>query len=184
MRMNRVVKPVDTRHAQAALQLVEDVFAAHAGAEEGRVVRRLVEEIRAGRYYVPELELMAVDDRDEIIGYAMFSRFHLEGKYDRQLLLLTPVAVKTDLQRQHISKDIIEFGFERAANMGYELVLVEGNPRNYRARGFVTSCEHGVVAGPAIHLPAPECLMVCELKPGALGTIRGVVDYAMYPALT
>lgn len=182
--MFRVVKPVDAGHAQAALQLVEAVFAASEGAKEGRQVRQLVEEIRAGRYYVPELELMAVDERDEIIGYAMFSRFHLEGKYDQQLLLLSPVAVKTDCQRQHISKDIIEYGFQKATEMGFELVLVEGNPRNYRARGFVTSCEHGIVAGPNVHLPAPECLMVRALKLAALGTVRGLVDYSMYPALT
>ncbi len=42
----------------------------------------------------------------------MFSRFHLEGKYEDEVLLLTPVAVKTELQRQHISKDMIEYGFE------------------------------------------------------------------------
>jgi hypothetical protein len=29
----------------------------------------------------------------------MFSRFHLEGEYEDQLLILTPVAVKTSLQR-------------------------------------------------------------------------------------
>lgn len=43
-----------------------------------------------------------VDEMDNILGYAMFSRFHLEGKYENKLLLLLPVAVKTEFQRQHI----------------------------------------------------------------------------------
>lgn len=182
--MNRRIRPVDAGHAQAALALVEEVFAASEGAEEGRMVRRVVEEIRAGGYHVPELELMALDEAGAIIGYAMFSRFHLEGRYDRQLLLLSPVAVATAMQRQHISRDIIEHGFTQAAAMGFEAVLVEGNPRNYRARGFVTACEHGIVPGPNVHLPSPECLMVRELKAGVLAHIHGMVDYGMYPSLT
>lgn len=38
-----------------------------------------------------------VNETDDILGYAMFSRFHLEGKYEDKLLLLSPVAVKTEL---------------------------------------------------------------------------------------
>lgn len=39
----------------------------------------MVEEIRSKKYYLPELELIMVDEQDEVIGYAMFSRFHIEG---------------------------------------------------------------------------------------------------------
>lgn len=101
-----------------------------------------------------------------------------------ELLLLSPAAVKTELQRQHISRELIEFGFERARELGYRAVIVEGNPQNYRARGFVTSAEHGIVASEKIGLPAPECLMVRELVPGTLGTITGTVCYDAYKTLT
>ena len=37
-----------------------------------------------------------------------------EGKYENELLILTPITVKTQLQRQHISKDILEYGFDVA----------------------------------------------------------------------
>lgn len=50
------------------------------------MVRTLVEEIRAKKFYIPELELVMVNENDEIIGYAMFSRFHIEGKYENELL--------------------------------------------------------------------------------------------------
>ena len=113
----------------------------------------------------------------------MFSRFHMEGKYENELLILTPVAVKTDLQRQHISKDLIEYGFECAKKMGYKAVLVEGNPQNYRARGFVTSADYGIVAGESVHLPAIECLMVKELVNGALDNMAGTVEYYDYESL-
>jgi predicted N-acetyltransferase YhbS len=93
------------------------------------------------------------------------------------------VAVKTELQRQHISKELIEYGFERARDLGYKAVIVEGNPMNYRSRGFVTSADHGITAHESIGLPAVECLMVRELIPGDLEGIHGVVSYADYECL-
>ena len=181
--MQRMIKSMENRYRMSSLELVEDVFTKYADAEEGGLVRRLVEEIRSKKFYLPELELIMVDEDDDVIGYAMFSRFHLEGKYDDELLLLSPVAVKTELQRQHISKELIEYGFIKAKEMGYTVVLVEGNPQNYNSRGFVTSADYGIYAAPSVGLPAPECLMVKELAEGALEHIKGTVEYAYYECL-
>lgn len=183
MNKNWIIKSMSENQKQVALNFVEKVFTISEGEKEGKTVKNLVEEIRNGKFYLPDLELIMTDETDSIIGYVMFSRFHLEGRYENQLLLLSPVAVKTELQRQHISKELIEYGFEKAKEMGYEVVLVEGNPQNYNARGFKTSCDYGIVASEKIGLPAPECLMVKELKAGALETIKGIVDYSYYANL-
>ena len=113
----------------------------------------------------------------------MFSKFHLEGRYEDELLILTPVAVKTDLHRQHISKDLIEYGFEKARSMGYKAVLVEGNPDNYKNRGFVTSADYGIIPGKNMHLPRIECLMIKELVQETLERMHGIVDYGFYKTL-
>lgn len=181
--MKRSVQSMENKYLLSSLELVEDVFAKWDGPEEGKIVRRLVEEIRAKKYYLPELELVMINENDEVIGYAMFSRFHIEGRFENELLILTPVAVKTELQRQHISKDMLEYGFEKAKTMGFKAIIVEGNPKNYNARGFMPSYKFGITAGPRIHLPSPECLMVKELESGALETMSGVVDYSFYEAL-
>ena len=182
--MNRTIQSMEEKYLLPSLELVEQVFTDHENAEEGKLVRSLVEEIRSKRFYLPELELLMVDgDTDAVLGYVMFSRFHLEGKYEKELLILTPAAVKTELQRQHISKELIEYGFEKAAAMGYKAVIVEGNPQNYNARGFVTSAPFGIVAHESVGLPAVECLMVKELIPGGLKGIHGQVSYSDYQAL-
>lgn len=98
--------------------------------------------------------MVMVNEHNHVIGYAMFSRFHLEGRY------------------------------EKAKEMGYEAVIVEGNPGNYNPRGFETSYPHGIVAGPNLDLPAVECLMVKELVAGALKNIKGIVDYSDYECLS
>ena len=180
----RIIKSMEAKYLTPSLELVETVFTDHENAEEGKLVRSLVEEIRGKRFYLPELELIMVDETDAVVGYAMFSRFHLEGKYEEELLLLSPLAVKTALQRQHISKELIEYGFEQAKKLGYKAVIVEGNPMNYHARGFVTAADHGILPGKTVHLPAIECLMVKELVPGELNGIHGRVEYSDYKTLT
>ena len=173
----RTIKAIEEKYLDRAAEFVGKVFTQSEGAESGDLVRRLVLEIRSKRFYLPELELIMVDENDEIIGYCNFSRFHVEGRYENELLLLSPVAVKTQLQRQHISKELIEYGLEKARALGYKAVIVEGNPRNYRSRGFKTSADFGITAHESVGLPAPECLMVLELIPGGLDGIRGQVRY-------
>ena len=180
----RKIKSMEGKYLLSALEMVEAVFTASECAENGKLVRSLVEEIRGKRFYLPELELIMVDETDDVIGYIMFSRFQLDGKYEDELLILTPAAVKTELQRQHISKELIEYGFEKAKKLGYKAVIVEGNPMNYRARGFMTSADYGIVAHESVGLPAVECLMVKELVPGALRHIQGTVCYSDYETLT
>ena len=179
----KTIKTIEEKYLNPTLDLVEQVFTAHSDAEEGALVRALVQEIRSKRFYLPELELVMVDENDSPIGYCNFARFHLGGKYEDELLLLSPVAVKTELQRQHISKALIEYGFEKAAALGYKAVIVEGNPRNYRSRGFRTSADFGITAHESVGLPAPECLMVKALVPGGLEGIQGQVCYSDYECL-
>ena len=179
----RTIQPIQLKQLNEALEFVKKVFTDSEGEESGILVMNLVKEIRSKKYYLPELELVMIDDNKSIIGYCMFSRFHIENKYDNELLLLSPVAVKTELQRQHISKELIEYGFIKAKELGYKVVIVEGNPLNYRSRGFATSSDQGIYAHESVGLPAPECLMVKELVPNSLEHISGYVSYQMYENL-
>lgn len=179
----RTIKSMEDKYLQPSLDMIRRTFTNSETAEDAQIVVNLVQEIRSMDYYVPELELIMVNEKDEVIGYAQFSRFHLEGKFSDELLILTPVAVKTELQRQHISKELIEYGLDKAKQMGFKVVIVEGNPMNYRNRGFKTSLDFGIVANESVGLPAPECLMVQELEENACKRINGVLDYTMYKSL-
>ncbi len=181
--MKRIIRTVKADEFERSALFVKKVFTESEDEESGTLVGNLVREIRSKKYYEPELDLIMTDEHGEIIGLALFSRFHLDRKYEDELLILTPVAVKTELQRQHISKELIEFGLKKAKEMGYSACIVEGNPQNYNSRGFVTSAPHGIYAHESVGLPAPECLMVQELKAGALSRIKGGLEYSFYNAL-
>ena len=183
IKMERIIKSVTIDKMKSTLDFVEKVFTDSEGASEGKLVRSLVAEIRSKKYYVPELDLIMVNENDELIGHIMLSRFHIEEKYDNELLILTPESVKTELQRQHISKELIEYGLKKAKEMGYKLCMVEGNPMNYRPRGFLRSADFGIFADESVGLPHPDCLMIQELVPGALAGVHGYINYKMYDAL-
>lgn len=181
--MERIIKAVTANEMNSTLDFVEKVFTDSENVDSGKLVRNLVAEIRSKKYYIPELDLIMVNENDEIIGHVLFSRFHIEGRYDDELLILTPMSVKTELQRQHISKELIEYGLKKAKELGFKLCMVEGNPHNYRSRGFETSADYGVFANESVGLPHPDCLMIQELVPGALNGVHGYINYKMYESL-
>ena len=182
--MERIIKTVTANEMEKTLDFVQKVFTDSECAENGRLVRNLLAEIRSKKYYLPELDLIMVDENDEVIGHVCFSRFHIEGRYEDELLLLSPVSVKTELQRRHISKELIEYGLKKAKDLGYKICMVEGNPMNYRSRGFVTSANYGIFADESVRLPHPDCLMVQELVPGALEGVHGYLNYKFYENLS
>ncbi len=182
--MERIIKAVTENEMESSLDFVEKVFTDSEGKKQGKQVRSLLAEIRSKKYYIPELDLIMVNEYDEIIGHVAFSRFHIEGKYEDELLILSPMSVKTELQRQHISKELIEYGLNRARELGYRMCMVEGDPRNYRPRGFVTSANYGIFADESVGLPHIDCLMIQELVPGALENVHGYINYKFYESLT
>lgn len=89
----------------------------------------------------------------------------------------------SSLDAEKPKTDLAGKRFQFYLSGGYKAVLVEGNPKNYNPRGFVTSADHGIIAGPNIHLPHVSCLMIKELVRGALDHIHGEVDYSFYNTL-
>ena len=92
--MMRTIKSMENKYLQSSLDMIRRTFTNSETAEDAQIVVNLVNEIRSMDYYVPELELIMVDENDEVIGYAQFSRFHLEGKFSDELLILTPCCSK------------------------------------------------------------------------------------------
>jgi putative acetyltransferase len=95
--------------------------------------------IRASRGYVPELTFVA-DDDGELVGFTMLS-YVTAG--ERDVLILTPMAVRPDRQRAGVGKQVVRAAIAAAEARHEPVVLVEGVPSYYPQFGFRSAREVG-----------------------------------------
>lgn len=116
--------------------------------------------------FVHELDLVITLD-DKIIGSIMYVRSKLtdENGAEKEILTFGPLSVLPEYQRRGYGKALLEHSFKIAAELGYEAVVIFGNPENYIARGFKSCKKYGVALSGGVY-PVP--LLVKELKEGAL----------------
>jgi putative acetyltransferase len=105
-------------------------------------VATFAERIRASPGYVPELAFVTEED-GEVVAHTMLSRVRLAGP-DVDVLILTPMAVRPDRQRQGVGQALVEAALTAADEAGEPLVLVEGVPSYYPQFGFVSATAAGI----------------------------------------
>ena len=113
-----------------------------------RSVAIFAEEIRATPGYVPELAFVT-EEEGEIVAHTMLSKVRLEGP-DVDVLILTPMSVRPDRQRQGLGSALVEAVLAAADERGEPLVLVEGVPAYYPRFGFQSA------SGLGLEPPEPE----------------------------
>jgi putative acetyltransferase len=139
-----------------------------AFADDPSVVT-LVEALRASPGYLPGLALVADEDGD-VVGHVMFTESGLEGS-DTTILILSPLAVCPDRQRQGVGSALVREGLRRADG---PLVIVEGDPRYYSRFGFRRASELGLERP---HDQIPEVAFQALPLAGYDPELRGRVIY-------
>ncbi len=117
--------------------------------------------------FIPELAFVLEKD-GKIIGNIMYTKAWLEDPSGdrKEIVSFGPLCIAPAYQRQKLGKMLIEYSFEAARKMGYDVNINFGNPGNYVCRGFV-SCKKKNVSF-VVDGNFPTALLVCELVPGAL----------------
>lgn len=109
-------------------------------AFDDTVTSEFTAEIRASDGFVPELTFVAEEDR-EIVGFTMLSYVAVE---ERPILILTPMAVRPDRQRQGVGSAVVRAAIAAADERGEPVLLVEGVPSYYPQFGFRSASELGL----------------------------------------
>ncbi|OQB20546.1 MAG: Acetyltransferase (GNAT) family protein [Firmicutes bacterium ADurb.Bin182] len=126
----------------------------------------LVHIMRSHKDFLPELDLVIeVDDR--IIGNIMYTKARLIDEFgeEKDILTFGPLCILPGHQRKGYGKKLLEYSFERAAALGYDVIVIFGNPDNYVGRGFKSCKKFNVCLENGTY---PAAMMVKELKPGVL----------------
>ena len=126
----------------------------------------LVHVMRAHKDFVPELDFVIEAD-NQIIGNIMYTKAKLvdEAGAEKEILTFGPVCIEPEYQRMGYGKMLLEHSFVKAAALGYDVIVIFGNPDNYVSRGFKSCKKYNVCMENGIY---PSPMMVKELKPDAM----------------
>lgn len=125
--------------------------------------------------FVKELDFVMEQD-GRLIGQNLFTKAVIHANDGRVIPVLTmgPICILPELKRRGYGKALLDFSLQKAAELGFGAVLIEGNINFYGKSGFA----HARTFGIRYHdLPedANDSFFLCnELIPGYLDGITGV----------
>lgn len=126
----------------------------------------LVHIMRGHKDFIPELDFVIELD-DKIIGNIMYTKAELldQNGERKEILTFGPVCIEPKYQRKGYGRILIEYSFEKAASLGYDVIVIFGNPANYTGRGFKSCKKFNVCTDNGKY---PAAMLVKELIPGVL----------------
>ena len=126
----------------------------------------LVHIMRGHEDFIPELDFVIEVD-GQIVGNIMYTKAKLtdEGGTEKEIVTFGPVSILPKYQRKGYGKMLIEHSLKRAAELGYEAVVIMGSPANYVGSGFQCCRKYNICVEKEKY---PAAMLVKELKPGAL----------------
>ena len=151
------------------VQLIERL--AFGYDKEAKLVRDLLHDNSAK----PVLSLLAFK-KDRAVGHILFTTARLSGiQGTASIVILAPLAIVPDAQKQGIGGKLIEQGLELLSKSGVDLVFVLGHPEYYPRYGFKLAGNLGFEAPYPIPDEHAGAWMVQTLRSGVIGTVSGKV---------
>ncbi|MCL2762191.1 MAG: N-acetyltransferase [Treponema sp.] len=130
----------------------------------------LIHTMRNNNAFIKELDYVATYN-NEIVGnivYAKTKIINAANEYD--VITFGPLSVLPVYQKNGIGKKLIEYTIKKAAEMGFNAILIYGNPKYYEKFGFIHSKQYGITDMEGHY---HDALMALELYPKALENING-----------
>lgn len=136
----------------------------------------LVHVMREHEDFLPELDLVIEAD-GQVVGSILYTKNRLvdESGEEKAILTFGPVCVAPDFQRQGYGKRLMEESFRRAAALGWDTIVIFGNPGNYVSRGFKSCKKYNVCLEGGVF---PAAMLVKELKPARWTAGNGCISRA------
>lgn len=128
--------------------------------------------MRGHEDFIPELDFVIELD-GSIIGSIMYTKATLiaEDGGEKSILTFGPVCIAPEYQRKGYGRQLMEYSFRRAGELGYDVIVIFGSPANYVSRGFKSCKKYNICLEDGSF---PTAMMVKELTAGVLGTKKYV----------
>jgi len=132
----------------------------------GCIEHYLVHIMRSHEDFIPELDFVIEVD-NKVIGNIMYTKAKMVDELGKEKSILTfgPVCIMPEYQRMGYGKMLLEHSFHQGLALGYDVIVIFGNPSNYVARGFKSCKKYNICLENGTYSAA---MLVKELKPEAL----------------
>jgi predicted N-acetyltransferase YhbS len=136
---------------------------------------KLVEALRKGDAFIPELSLIA-SLNNKIVGYILFTKIKIKDDFgnENDSLSLAPISVSPTLQKQGIGGQLINYGLIKARELGHKSIIVLGHEKYYPRFGFIPTDKWNIKAPFDVPL---NVFMGIELVEDGLKNVKGTVQY-------
>jgi len=115
-------------------ELFSATFTVSEGADEGEIIGKFVDDLMTTTAK-KDLFAFSAYDNGSLVGGAFFSRLNYEQD-GRKVFILSPMAVKTDRQKNGIGQKLIAFGLDELRGKGVDVAITYGDPNYYSKIGF------------------------------------------------
>ncbi|XFA99644.1 GNAT family N-acetyltransferase [Candidatus Izemoplasma sp. B36] len=120
--------------------------------------------------FIKELAFVLEED-NEIVSYLSFSKAKLVNENNEvDILTICPLATKPSSQKKGYGFTLLNYGIEKAKELGHKMVIIYGDPSYYNRFNFVQGNVYNVGSLEEQSIPA---FLVLELEEGYANTVEG-----------
>lgn len=161
---------------------IDQIHDLHRAAFSGAVEAELVDAVRSGPDFLPELSLVAVTADDSVLGHILLSRISLQPEDEAEpridVLALAPLAVLPAHQGRGIGAALTREALALADEREEPMTIVLGSPSFYEPFGFVPALDL------EIHGPYDAAADAFQVRPRAgIDLSELPAGTAIYPAM-
>ncbi len=126
----------------------------------------LVHTMRSHEDFLAELAFVIELD-GKIVGNVMYTKARLidDSGNTKDILTFGPVCILPEYQRQGLGKLLLNYSFEQAGKLGYDVIVIFGSPSNYVNLGFKSCKKYNISFQDNLF---PTAMMINELNPDVL----------------
>jgi len=136
---------------------------------------KLVDRLRKAPTFIDELSLVA-ELNGQVVGHILFTPIIIDnGVQQFQSLVLAPVSVLPEYQKQGFGGQLIRAGHQKAKELGFQSAILFGHPEYYPRFGYKPASIWGIKS--PIPLLSDDVFMAVELSEGSLSSVSGMVIF-------
>lgn len=140
----------------------------------GCIEHFLLHELRKSVNFVKELDFVIELD-NKIIGQAAFVKSTIKDKDNKDVTILTlgPICIANEYKRKGYGKTLLDYSINKARELGYGAIFLEGNIYFYSKSGFNYASKYNIKYHGLNNEDDSSFFLCLELKTNFLENIKG-----------